>query len=205
MTRVTHIALAMTGASGAPYGLTLLERLVAAGCRVSLMISRPAQVVLGMETDLGLPGRSSDIQRFFSERLDAGEGQIAVYGREQWTAPVASGSAAPDAMVVCPCTTATASALATGASRSLIERAGDVVLKERRPLILVVREMPLSVVHLENLLALARAGAVVMPAAPGFYHGPETVQDLVDFVVARVLDHLGIDQDLIRPWGSDEG
>ena len=195
----------MTGASGAPYGLTLLERLVAAGCRVSLMISRPAQVVLGMETDLGLPGRSKDIERFFSDRLGAGDGQISVYGREQWTAPVASGSAAPDAMVVCPCTTATASALATGASRSLIERAGDVVLKERRPLILVVREMPLSVVHLENLLALARAGAVVMPAAPGFYHGPETVQDLVDFVVARVLDHLGIDQDLIRPWGSDEG
>lgn len=205
MKSTAHIALAMTGASGAPYGLTLLERLVAAGCRVSLMISRPAQVVLGMETDLGLPGRSSDIQRFFSERLGAGDGQIAVYGREQWTAPVASGSAAPDAMVVCPCTTATASALATGASRSLIERAGDVVLKERRPLILVVREMPLSVVHLENLLALARAGAVVMPAAPGFYHRPETVQDLVDFVVARVLDHLGIDQDLIRPWGSDEG
>ena len=205
MKPAAHIALAMTGASGAPYGLTLLERLVAAGCRVSLMISRPAQVVLGMETDLGLPGRSSDIQRFFSERLDAGAGQIAVYGREQWTAPVASGSAALDAMVVCPCTTATASALATGASRSLIERAGDVVLKERRPLILVVREMPLSIVHLENLLALARAGAVVMPAAPGFYHRPETVQDLVDFVVARVLDHLGIDQDLIRPWGSDEG
>ncbi len=200
-----HIALAMTGASGAPYGLTLLERLVVAGCRVSLMISRPAQVVLGMETDLGLPGRSQDIQRFFSERLEAGDGQIAVYGREQWTAPVASGSAAPDAMVVCPCTTATASALATGASRSLIERAGDVVLKERRPLILVVREMPLSVVHLENLLTLARAGAVVMPAAPGFYHRPASVQDLVDFVVARVLDHLGIDQDLIQPWGSDEG
>ncbi len=200
-----HIALAMTGASGAPYGLTLLERLVAAGCRISLMISRPAQVVLGMETDLGLPGRSQDIQRFFSERLEAGDGQIAVYGREQWTAPVASGSAAPDAMVVCPCTTATASALATGASRSLIERAGDVVLKERRPLILVVREMPLSVVHLENLLTLARAGAVVMPAAPGFYHRPASVQDLVDFVVARVLDHLGIDQDLIQPWGSDEG
>ena len=200
-----HVALAMTGASGAPYGLTLLDRLVAAGCRVSLMLSRPAQVVLGMETDLAVPGRSADMQRFFTERCAAGDGQIAVYGREQWTAPVASGSAAPDAMVVCPCTTATASALATGASRSLIERAGDVVLKERRPLILVVREMPLSVIHLENLLALARAGAVVMPAAPGFYHHPESVQDLVDFVVARVQDHLGIPQDLIQPWGSDEG
>jgi 4-hydroxy-3-polyprenylbenzoate decarboxylase len=127
-----------------------------------------------------------------------------VYGREEWTAPLASGSAAPDAMVVCPCTTATAAALASGASRSLIERAGDVVLKERRTLVLVVREMPYSVIHLENLLALARAGAVIMPASPGFYHRPGSVSDLVDFVVARVMDHLALPHSLVARWGTDD-
>ena len=198
-----HVALAMTGASGAQYGLRLLECLLAAGCRVSLMISKPAQVVIGMETDLALPARSADIRRFFCARHDVAETQLQVYGREEWTAPVASGSAAPDAMVVCPCTTATVSALATGASRSLIERAGDVVLKERRPLVLVVRETPFSAIHLENMLTLARAGAVIMPANPGYYHRPQTVAALVDFVVARVLDHLGLPQHLVAPWGLD--
>ena len=199
-----HVALAMTGASGAQYGLRLLECLLAADCRVSLMISKPAQVVIGMETDLQLPGRSADIRRFFCERHRVDETRLHVYGREEWTAPVASGSAAPDAMVVCPCTTATVSALATGASRSLIERAGDVVLKERRPLLLVVRETPFSAIHLENMLTLARAGAVVMPANPGYYHRPETVAELVDFMVARVLDHLGLPQGLVAPWGGEE-
>ena len=198
-----HVALAMTGASGAQYGLRLLECLLADGCRVSLMISKPAQVVIGMETDLALPARSADIRRFFCARHDVDEAQLQVYGREEWTAPVASGSAAPDAMVVCPCTTATVSALATGASRSLIERAGDVVLKERRPLLLVVRETPFSAIHLENMLTLARAGAVIMPANPGYYHRPQTVEALVDFVVARVLDHLGLRQQLMAPWGTD--
>ena len=198
-----HVALAMTGASGAQYGLRLLECLLAGGCRVSLMISKPAQVVIGMETDLALPARSADIRRFFCARHDVAEAQLQVYGREEWTAPVASGSAAPDAMVVCPCTTATVSALATGASRSLIERAGDVVLKERRPLVLVVRETPFSAIHLENMLTLARAGAVIMPANPGYYHRPQTVEALVDFVVARVLDHLGLPQHLVTPWGMD--
>jgi 4-hydroxy-3-polyprenylbenzoate decarboxylase len=198
-----HVALAMTGASGAQYGLRLLEYLLAGGCRVSLMISKPAQVVIGMETDLALPARSAEIRRFFCARHGVDESQLQVYGREEWTAPVASGSAAPDAMVVCPCTTATVSALATGASRSLIERAGDVVLKERRTLVLVVRETPFSAIHLENMLTLARAGAVIMPANPGYYHRPQTVDALVDFVVARVLDHLGLPQHLVAPWGMD--
>lgn len=197
-----HVALAMTGASGAQYGLRLLECLLGAQCTVSLMISKPAQVVIGMETDLSLPARPAEIRRFFCERHGAPEARLQVYGREEWTAPVASGSAAPDAMVVCPCTTATVSALATGASRSLIERAGDVVLKERRPLLLVVRETPFSAIHLENMLTLARAGAVIMPANPGYYHRPQRVDELVDFVVARVLDHLGIDQQLMPPWGE---
>jgi 4-hydroxy-3-polyprenylbenzoate decarboxylase len=184
------------------YGIRLLECLLDANCRVSLMVSKPAQVVAGMETDLVLPGRPSDMRAALVERFPAGQGKLAVYGRDQWTAPVASGSAAPDAMVICPCTTATVSAVATGASRSLIERAADVVLKERRPLLLVVRETPLSTVHLENMLRLANAGAVVMPAAPGFYHRPSTVEELVDFIVARVMDHLGIVQQLLPPWGG---
>ncbi|MEJ2515112.1 MAG: UbiX family flavin prenyltransferase [Gammaproteobacteria bacterium] len=200
-----HVALAMTGASGAQYGLRLLECLLQSDCRVSLMISRPAQVVLGMETDLAVPGRSAEIRRFFCDRHGVGEDQLAVYGREEWTAPVASGSAVPEAMAVCPCTTATVSALATGASRSLIERAGDVVLKEQRRLVLVVRETPFSVIHLENMLALARAGAVILPANPGFYHRPDSVEALVDFVVARTLDHLGVPHALVRPWGENAG
>jgi len=198
-----HVALAMTGASGAQYGLRLLECLLGADCSVSLMISKPAQVVIGMETDLPLPSRTADIRRFFCDRHQVPDSRLVVYGREEWTAPVASGSAAPDAMVVCPCTTATVSALATGASRSLIERAGDVVLKERRPLLLVVRETPFSQIHLENMLTLARAGAVILPANPGYYHRPQTVEALVDFVVARVLDHLGIPQRLMPPWGGE--
>jgi flavin prenyltransferase len=197
-----HVALAMTGASGAQYGLRLLECLLGGGCRVTLMVSKPAQVVIGMETDLALPSRPAEIRRFFCTRHGVPPERLVVHGREEWTAPVASGSAAPDAMVVCPCTTATVSALATGASRSLIERAGDVVLKERRTLVLVVREMPFSQIHLANMLALARAGAVIMPANPGFYHRPASVSALVDFVVARVLDHLGVPQTLMPAWGG---
>lgn len=197
------IGLAWTGASGIQYGLRLLECLLQAGRPVALMISRPAQVVIGMETDLDLPGRTGEIERALTERHGAAPGQLRVYGREQWTAPLASGSAAPAAMVVCPCTTATVSAVATGASRSLIERAADVVLKEQRKLVLVVRETPLSVIHLENMLTLARAGAVILPAAPGFYHRPARVEELVDFIVARVLDQLGIEHELVTPWGSD--
>lgn len=198
-----HVALAWTGASGIQYGVRLLECLLGSGCRVSLMVSKPAQVVIGTETDLALPARTADLRRALLDRFPGGQGTLAVYGRDQWTAPVASGSAAPDAMVVCPCTTATVSAIATGASRSLIERAADVVMKERRTLVLVVRETPFSAIHLDNMLRLARAGAVIMPAAPGFYHRPKAVADLVDFIVARVMDHLGLKQTLLPPWGGD--
>jgi 4-hydroxy-3-polyprenylbenzoate decarboxylase len=197
-----HIALAWTGASGIQYGIRLLECLLESRCRVSLMLSKPAQVVVGMETDLTLPARPGDIHAAIAQRIPAARELLFVYGRDQWTAPIASGSAVPDAMVICPCTTATVSAVATGASRSLIERSADVVLKERRPLLLVVRETPFSSIHLENMLTLSRAGAVIMPAAPGFYHKPETVSDLVDFMVARILNHLGVEQSLMRPWGA---
>jgi flavin prenyltransferase len=200
----SDLALALTGASGVQYGIRLLECLVAAGVPVHLMLSRPAQVVLGLETELSVPGRPAEIARFFTDRFEAAPDQIRCYGPEQWTAPVASGSSVPRAMVICPCSTATLSAVATGASRSLIERAADVVLKERRKLVLVVRETPFSEVHLENMLRLARMGAVIMPANPAFYHRPETVDDLVDFMVARVLDHLDIAHELGPRWGERE-
>lgn len=196
------ITLIMTGASGAQYGLRLLECLLQAGCRVFLLLSRPAQVVVNMETEHRLPGRACDIQSYFSELYGAQPGQLQVFEREQWTAPIASGSAVADATVVCPCTTGTLSAIACGSSRNLIERAADVALKERKKLILVVRETPFSEIHLENMLKLARMGAIIMPANPGFYHRPQSVQQLVDFMVARVLDHLDLAHDLLPRWGE---
>lgn len=196
------ITLIMTGASGAQYGLRLLECLLQAGCRVFLLLSRPAQIVVNMETEHQLPGRASEIQAYFSSLYGAQPGQLQVFEREQWTAPIASGSAVADATVVCPCTTGTLSAIACGSSRNLIERAADVALKERKKLILVVRETPFSEIHLENMLKLARMGAIIMPANPGFYHRPQSVQQLVDFMVARVLDHLGLAHDLLPRWGE---
>jgi 4-hydroxy-3-polyprenylbenzoate decarboxylase len=198
------IALAMTGASGAQYGLRLLDRLLAAGERVYLMLSKPAQVVIGSETDLALPGRAAEIERYLGELYGAAPGQLAVYGQEEWTSPLASGSATARAMVVCPCSMGTVASLAQGASRTLIERAGDVMLKERRTLIVVPRETPFSTIHLENLLRLAQAGALVMPANPGFYHRPSRAEDLVDYIVARILDHLRVEHALGPRWGVDD-
>lgn len=181
------IILAMTGASGACYGLRLLECLLEAGETVYLLLSKPAQVVIAMETDLKLPGRPAEMRRFFLERHGCAPEQLQVYGKEEWTAPIASGSAAVRAMVVCPCTTGTLASIACGTSDDLIDRAADVTLKEGRQLILVVRETPFSVIHLENMLRLARIGATILPPNPGFYHHPATIADLVDFIVARVL------------------
>lgn len=199
------IALAMTGASGAWYGLRLLECLIQADSRVYLMISSAAQMVIRMETGLALPAHPKEAESFLIEHLGAGAGQLRVFGRQDWTAPLASGSHPPDAMAICPCTTGTLGRLAAGLSSSLIERAADVALKERRPLILVVRETPLSLIHLHNMLSLAQAGATILPANPGFYHRPQRIEDLVDFVVARVLDHLHIPHALIRRWGDEDG
>ncbi len=196
------IALAMTGASGADYGLRTLECLLAAEQRVYLMLSSPALLVINTETDLQLTGQPGAIADTLSQRFQAQPGQLQVFGKQQWTAPVASGSNPPRAMVVCPCTNGTLAGIAAGLSRNLIERAADVVLKEQRKLILVHRETPLSVIQLENMLRLARAGAVIMPANPGFYDRPQSVQDLVDFMVARVLDHLDIAHDLAARWGD---
>ncbi len=196
------VTLAVTGASGAPYALTLMESLVKAGVRVWFMISPAARVVFGEETDLKLPPKAPELERFFTEKFSALPGQIKVYGESQWTAPVASGSGAAVPMVVCPCSTGSLSAIATGASNNLIERAADVALKERRPLILVPREAPYSAIVLENMLKLTQMGAVIVPASPGFYHNPTSIQDLVDFVVARILGQLQLDQTLVPRWGE---
>lgn len=196
------ITLIMTGASGAQYGLRLLEQLLRADCRVYLLLSRPAQLVINTETDFKVPSRAKEIEAYFNELFDAPSGLLSVFEREQWMAPIASGSAVADATVVCPCTTGTLSSIACGSSNNLIERAADVTLKERKKLILVVRETPFSEIHLENMLKLTRMGSIIMPANPGFYNRPETVQDLVDFMVARILDHLDIDQSLMPAWGS---
>ncbi|MET0103637.1 MAG: flavin prenyltransferase UbiX [Sedimenticola sp.] len=198
------VALAITGASGSAYGLRLLESLLAAGHRVYLMVSDAGRIVIPTETGIELPGEPDEIGAFLSQRYGAAEGQLQVFGRDQWTAPVASGSNAPRAMVVCPCSTGTLSAIASGASNNLIERAADVALKEQRKLILVVRETPLSAIHLENMLKLARLGVVIMPASPGFYNRPSSLDELVDFMVARVLDHLGIESGLAQRWGESE-
>ena len=200
----TPIILAMTGASGADYGLRLLEHLLATGETVYLMLSKPAQMVVAMETDLKLPGRPAEIRRFLVQHYGCDAQQLQVFGKEEWSAPIASGSAPVQAMVVCPCTTGTLAAIAGGNSDSLLERAADVTLKEGRRLIMVVRETPFSVIHLENMLKLARIGATILPANPGFYYRPERVSDLVDFIVARVLDQLAIPHSLLPPWGVNE-
>lgn len=195
-------AVALTGASGAQYGLRLIECLVATGYRVYLLISEAGQVVLNMEAGLKLPSRPTEAQAFFSDHFAAEPGQIRVFGRQQWTAPVASGTNPPDGMAICPCTTGTLANIASGLSTCLIDRAADVTLKEGRKLILVVRETPLSAIHLENMLRLARAGAVILPANPGFYFNPQGVEEIIDFVVARVLDHLGVPHQLLGRWGD---
>ena len=205
MPEKTPYALALTGASGMPYALRLLEVMLRGGHRIDLMVSAPGQVVIGLETDLKLPGRSAEMRRFLVKRYDVDEAQLRVFGREEGTAPLASGSSAPKAMVVCPCTTGTLASIAAGLSNNLIERAADVVIKEGRKLILVPREMPFSAIHLENMLKLARLGVVIMPPNPGFYQGAKSVDDLVDFVVARILDQLGIDNVLSPRWGDIPG
>jgi 4-hydroxy-3-polyprenylbenzoate decarboxylase len=191
------IVFAMTGASGAPYGIRLLQQLVRAKRRVSLIVSAHGFRLLRTESDVedvaGL--RKAVGARAFDEF-------VTTFDDADRGAGPASGSAKSSGMIVCPCSMGTLASIAAGVSRSLVERAADVTLKERRPLILVPRETPLSAIHLENMLRLTYAGAIVMPAAPGFYHRPKSIDDLVDFVVARILDQLGVDQKLVPRWGE---
>ena len=194
-----RIFLGITGASGAPYAARLLEALVAAECEVGISASAAGVEVLATElyADATLP-RDEVLARFTEDVRDA----VTVYDPTDWKAPYASGSARVDGYVVCPCSMGTLGTVATGAMANLIHRAVSVALKEGRKLVLVPRETPLSTIHLENMLRLRQAGAVILFAAPGFYHGAETIEDLVDFVVGRCLDQLGLENALIRRWGS---
>jgi len=196
-----RVVVAWSGASGIGYGLRLVEVLLSAGVRVELVYSPVTQIVARQELDVTLPTAPDAAAALLRERFNAGEA-LQVYGREAWFAPIASGSNAADAMVVCPASMGTVAAIAQGMAKTLIERAADVMLKERRPLVLVPRETPLSVIHLENLLRLARAGACVLPANPGFYHRPQRVEDLIDFIVMRVCDQIGVATDLLPRWGE---
>ncbi len=198
-----RVTLAITGASGAQYGLRLLQHLIAADCEVSVLISGAAVVVINTETDLEFPEDAFAQRALLEKYTGAKGGQLTLYTKEDWFAPVASGSSAPSSMVICPASGGTLSAIACGASNNLIERAADVALKERRQLIVVPRETPLSEIHLENMLKLSKLGAMVLPASPGFYDNPSSIDDLVDFVVARILDQLGVEQTLVRRWGEN--
>lgn len=200
-----RIALAWTGASGMPYGLRLLECLAHAGHNVLLVYSQAAQIVAKQELGFALPARAADAQSMLIDRYPAAAGRLRVFGRDDWNAPIASGSNPPDAMIVCPCSMGTLAAIAAGLADNLIERAADVVMKEGRKLVLVPRETPFSALHLENMLKLARLGCTIIPPAPGFYNHPKTVQDLVDFVVARILDNLGVEHALVARWGEQPG
>jgi 4-hydroxy-3-polyprenylbenzoate decarboxylase len=194
-----RVFLGVTGASGAPYAEGILRALVRAGCDVGLCASAAGIEVLATELyDDASLDRDEVLRRFAG---DAGS-QVTVHATDDWRSPYASGSAKVDAYVVCPCSMSTVGTLAAGAMANLIHRAASVALKERRTLVLVPRETPLSAIHLRGLATLQEAGAVILFAAPGFYHRPRTVQEIVDFVVARCLDQLGLDNDLVRRWGS---
>ena len=196
------VTLAMTGASGAEYTLRLIECLLRNHIQIQFISSQPGQIVMGMETKLKLTGSPQKMREAIVDYFNADPELIQVYSRDQWTAPPASGSSVADAMVVCPCTMGSLASIAVGSSDNLIHRAADVVIKERKTLILVPRETPFSAIHLENMLKLARLGVVVLPPNPGFYHGVSEVSELVDFIVARILDQLGIENDLSPRWGN---
>ena len=195
-----HVFLGITGASGAPYAARLVEALAGAGCEIGICASAAGVEVLATELygDASLP-RDETLARL----IEPAGGAARVYDPNDWKAPYASGSARVDGYVVCPCSMGTVGTVATGAMANLIHRAVSVALKEGRRLVLVPRETPLSTIHLENMLRLRQAGATILFAAPGFYHGAESVDDLVDFVVARCLDQLGIDQTLAKRWGQE--
>ena len=194
-----RVFLGVTGASGAPYAARLLESLVGAGCDVGLTVSAAGIQVLGTEL-YGDPAlQREDVLERFAGHLGAA---VTTYGIQDYSSPYASGSAKVDGYVVCPCSMSTVGTVATGAMANLIHRAASVALKERRKLVLVPRETPLSSIHLRGLATLNDAGAVILFAAPGFYHGAQTVDDLVDFIVARCLDQLGIDHSLTARWGQ---
>jgi 4-hydroxy-3-polyprenylbenzoate decarboxylase len=196
------ITLAITGGSGAPYAFRLLECLLAADCQVDFLISDAARQVVQMELGIDLPLPVNELQNYLNNKFKPQENQLNAYDKMDWLSPVASGTSRHRQMVICPASGGTISAIAHGASKNLIERAADVALKEKYPLIIVPRETPLSAIHLENLLKLAQLGVTIMPACPGFYYNPKSINDLVDFMVGRILQHLGISQTLVPGWGE---
>jgi len=197
-----QIALAITGASGAPYSKRLLEVLLAQGITVHLMVSAAGRIVLADELDWKLPARASDIHKMLVTEFACSPALLKVYGEQQWSSPLASGSHKVATMVICPCTMGTLSSIAVGSSDNLINRAADVMIKENRKLILVPREAPFSPIHLENMLKLARIGVCILPPSPGFYFKPTQLSDVVDFVVARILDQAMIEHTLQPRWGE---
>jgi len=202
MTDNKQIALALTGASGAPYSKRLLEVLLGQGITVHLMISAAARIVFSDELDWKLPARAGDVQKMLVAEFQCAPELLKVYGEQQWSSPLASGSHKVGTMIVCPCTMGTLSSIAIGSSDNLINRAADVMLKENRKLILVPRETPFSAIHLENMLKLARLGVCILPPNPGFYFKPTQLSDIVDFVVARILDQANIEHQLAPRWGE---
>lgn len=197
-----RVTLAITGASGAVYGVRLAQELLRAGVRLTLLVSSAGGAVLKEECGIEWSGTEGEVARQVREYFAASEDNLSYYAVDNWMAPIASGSSAPDAMVVCPCSMGTLSRIAAGNSASLLERAADVMLKEGRPLVLVPRETPLNAIHLEHMLALSRLGVKMVPAMPGFYHKPQSVEDLVDFLVGKVLDALGVEHHLFKRWGE---
>ena len=192
------VVLGISGASGAPYAVSLLRELLKAERQVSLIVSKFGWRLLRTESDI------ADMDALQGAVGSSAWGKfVRVHENDDRGAQPASGSWPTAGMVICPCSMGTLSAVSVGSSRSLIERAADVTLKERRKLILVPRETPMSAIHLENMLRLARAGAVVMPAAPGYYNKPQSIQDLVDFMVARILDHLDVEHTVGRRWSGE--
>ena len=200
-----RVVVAITGASGSIYGLRLVRELLKAGVRVTLLASDSGTIVLQEECGLDWRGDESAVHQRMLEYFSARDGDLGHYAAGNLLAPIASGSSAPDAMIICPASMGTVARVACGFSTNLLERCADAMLKERRPLLVVPRETPLSDIHLENMLRLCRAGAHIVPAMPAFYHGPRTVDDLVDFVVGKVLDVLGVEHGLFRRWGTGEG
>jgi len=201
-----RITLAITGASGAPYALRLIELLLMQDVSLYLLLSDAAKEVFRLESGLIIPEQDKQVEKFFIDFLFSSAnkplGSLYYFNQKDWLSPVASGSNAADAMVICPCSMGSLSAIANGASNNLIERAADVMIKEKKPLLLVPREMPLSSIHLKNMLTLSELGINILPASPGFYQQPKHISDMVDFVVARILDHLALKHELLKPWGE---
>lgn len=194
------ITVAITGASGSIYGLRLVENLLKAGKSVRLLITDAGFIVINEETGLNWSGDEKVVNEKIRAHFGAGD-ELTYYDNANFYSPIASGSSGRGAMVICPCSMGTLGRIASGVSGNLLERAADVVLKEMGDLILVPREMPLNAIHLENMLKLSRAGAAVVPPMPAFYHKPATMDDLIDFVVGKVLDQIGVEHDLYKRWG----